>query len=154
MLALVPAGFLVLILLAALAVDSAVAYLGQEQLHDSLSAAATDSVTAGIDNSSFYRSGILTLDPAAVARTLCLAMLAQDNSSLRDIRLWMAVAGDSVVVEGRATVDTVFGRAIPGLDDRTVRSSAEAVVASGPASARSTSVGPLTPVDCDQAISA
>ena len=64
-LALVPAAFLVLVILGALAVDSAAAYLAQRQLRDSLSAAAADAVGAGLSRSSFYATVAVTLVPAA-----------------------------------------------------------------------------------------
>ncbi len=147
-LALVPAGFLVLVLLASLAVDSAVAYLGQQQLHDALSAAANDAVTAGLDNSSFYRQGSLVLDPSAVARTVCAAVAAQHDSGLHHITLAMAIDGDSVRVSGSAVVDAVFGRAIPGLAHRSVRSSAAASLASGPAVPRPAFPGAPQPLRC------
>ena len=131
-LALVPAGFLVLVLLASLAVDSALAYLGQQQLHDALAAAANDAVTAGLDNASFYRQGSLVLDPAAVAQTVCASVAAQHDSGLHDMTLSVAIDGDSVRVAGSAVVDAVFGRAIPGMARRSVSSSAAATLASGP----------------------
>lgn len=151
-LALVPAGFLVLILLAALAVDSAVAYLGQQQLHDALSAAVNDAVTAGLDNAAFYRSGSLRLDPASVASTVCASVEAQADSGLHDVSLAVAISGSSVRLIGTATVDAVFGRAIPGFGRRTVSSSARASLESGPVSgpipAGGALAGPVRPLSC------
>jgi hypothetical protein len=131
-LALVPAGFLVLILLAALAVDSAVTYLGQEQLHDALSAAANDAVTAALDDMSFYRSGVITIDPTAAGQAVCASVAAQNTPSLHGLQLWMAVEGDQLQLKGEAQVDSVFGRVIPGLAHRTVRAAVAAVGAQGP----------------------
>lgn len=147
-LALVPAGFLVLVLLASLAVDSAVAYLGQQQLHDALSAAANDAVTAGLDNASFYGGGTLVLDPAAVARTVCASVAAQHDPGLHHIALSMVIEGDSVRVNGSAVVDAVFGRAIPGLAQRSVSSSAAASLASGPAVPRPRFPQPAQRLNC------
>ena len=162
-LALVPAGFLVLILLGALAVDSAVAYTGQQQLHDALSAAANDAVGAGVDDSAFYGAGRLTLDPGAVARTVCAAVAAQQDRGLHGVHLAVSIQGDSVRVSGSAWVDAVFGRAIPGFGRRTVHSAAAATLAtgalpfapavsrladSGPAGSVPADSGPAVPVDC------
>lgn len=147
-LALVPAGFLVLVVLGALAVDSAVAYSGQQQLHDALAAAANDAVGAAVDDRSFYGSGRLTLDPGAVDRTVCATVAAQGGSGLHAVHLYVAVAGDSVRVWGRASVDAVFGRALPGYGQRTVRSSAEATLATAPVIAAATAFGPPVPVPC------
>jgi hypothetical protein len=163
-LALVPAGFLVLILLAALTVDSAVAYLGQEQLHDALSAAANDAVTAALDSPSFYRSGAITLDQAAAGRAVCLSVLAQNAPALHGVQVWMAIDGDSIDLKGQAEVDSVFGRVIPGFSRHRVRASVSAVAAEGQpattaagagggtasagASGESGAVGAFTPLHC------
>ncbi len=151
-LVLVPAGFLVLMLLAAIAVDSAVTYLGQEQLHDALAAAANDAVTAGLDNPSFYGSGTIKLDPVLAGRAVCLSVLAQNDSALRQVHLWMNVNGDSVQVQGTAVIEGVFGRFIPGFAQRTVRASAEAVATQGPLAATAGQPGPPgappTRLDC------
>lgn len=147
-LALVPAGFLVLMVLAALAVDSAVAYLGQQKLHDTLAAAATDAATAGLDSGSFYRGGTLVLDPAQVARTACLSIAAQDHAGLRGLRVWMGVDGTSVVLTATATVEPVFGRVVPGLTHRQVRATAVAVATQGPVRGAVATTSALQPLNC------
>jgi hypothetical protein len=154
-LALVPAGFLVLILLAALAVDSAVSYMGQEQLHDALSGAANDAVTAALDDNSFYRSGAIAIDPVAAGRAVCASVAAQNAPALHGLQVWMAVDGDSLRLRGEAVVDGVFGRAIPGWAHRTVRASVAAVAAQGPVASTapaSSSGAPeaLTPLRCGE----
>lgn len=146
-LALVPAGFLVLMLLAAIAVDSAVAYQAQSGLHDALSAAANDAVSAGLDDQAFYGSGSLVLDPAAVASTVCQAVAAQDPSSLHGLQLAVAVSGTSVRVEGTAVVDAVFGGFVPRFGRRRVSSSADATLVKGPQIPGS-AFGPATPLGC------
>jgi hypothetical protein len=148
---LVPAGFLVVIILAALAVDSAATYLAQQQLHDTLAAAANDAVTAGVSNSSFYSTGAVRLDPALVGQAVCLSMAAQSDHNLHDLRLWMAVDGAAVSLRGTASVDAVFGRAIPGFGRRHVKAAAQAVVTGRPLVASSSptvSAGPLVPLNC------
>jgi hypothetical protein len=150
-LVLVPAGLLVLMILAVLAVDSAVAYLGQQQLHDALSAAANDAVTRGLNEGSFYSSGMVALEPASVGQAICDSVLAQDDTGLHQLHLWMAIDGESVRIEGTAVIDAVFGRAIPGFGTRMVRSFADAVVTSGPlrgSSGPAESGVAMTPLDC------
>jgi hypothetical protein len=148
-LVLVPAGFLVLILLGALAVDSATTYLAQRQLRDSLTAAANDAVTAGLSNPAFYGRGAITLDPAQVAREVCLSISAQADSDLHDVRVWLAVQGAAIRLQGAATVDAVFGRAIPGYGRRHVRASTTAAAATGPtALGVPPPPGALQPVAC------
>lgn len=147
-LALVPAGFLVLVVLGALAVDSAVAYSGQQQLHDALAAAANDAVGASVDDRSFYGTGRLVLDPALVERTVCATVEAQAGSGLHGVHLYVAVAGDRVRVSGSASVDAVFGRALPGYSQRTVHSSAEATLETAPGVAPGAPLGPTVAVPC------
>jgi hypothetical protein len=161
-LALVPAGFLVLVLLGAIAVDSAESYLAQQQLHDALSAAANDAATAGLDNAAFYGSGALVLNPRRVAQTVCLDLVAQDDPALHSVRVWMSVDGNAVDLSGSAQIDAIFGRALPGFGRHTVRSSASAVVTEGPPTpgptgavspplAESAGGRPLVPLNCSQA---
>lgn len=147
-LALVPAGFLVLVLLGGLAVDSAVAYQRQHQLHDALTAAANDAVSAGVDNPSFYRGGRVTLDPSAVAAVVCRSIAAQDLPALHDLRLAMAVTDESVRVRGEATVDPVFGRAVPGFGDRRISSTADASLSAGGTAVAPTSFGSVASLYC------
>lgn len=131
-LALVPAGFLVLIILAAITVDSAVAFLGQRQLGDALAAAANDAAGAAISNTSFYGSGQVVIDPALAAAVVCQTVAAQD-SGLHLVRIQIAVAGTVIGVRGTAEVDEVFGRALPGLHQRQVSAVATATAAEHPA---------------------
>lgn len=133
-LALVPAGFLVLLLLGALAVDSAVAYLGQQQLRDALTAAANDAAGAAIDNALFYRDGRVVLDPATARTVVCESVDAQHFSQLRHVQVWVAVDGADITVRGTAVIDAVFGRAVSGFAVRTVRAAVHAVAVSGQAS--------------------
>jgi hypothetical protein len=130
-LALVPAGFLVLILLAAIAVDSAVAFLGQRQLGDALAAAANDAAGAAVSNSSFYGSGQISIDPDQAAIVVCESMAAQ-HPNLQDLRVAIAVAGPAIAVRATAQVQEVFGRALPGLHTRQVSASASAQAENGP----------------------
>ena len=148
MLALVPAGFLVLILLAGIAVDSAVAYQAQAQLHDALAAAANDAVAAGVDDPAFYQQGQVELNPAAVAAAVCGAVRAQGLTSLHRLRVEVATSGVSVRVTGTAAVDAVFSRALPGFGPRSVSSTASAVLAAGPGGEAATTFGPAPPLSC------
>ena len=144
---LVPAGFLVLMLLAAIAVDSAVAYQARNQLHDALAAAANDAVAGAIDSRSFYSRGSVVLDTATVASVVCRSVEAQALGPLRGLRLGVSVSGDAVRVTGQATVTAVFGRFVPGFGTRPVSSSADAVLTGG-GPARTPNFAGVTPVRC------
>jgi hypothetical protein len=117
---LVPAGFLILLLLAAIAVDSAGAYLGQRQLTDALAAAANDAATAGLDNRAYYTSGAIILDPGTSALAVCRSLAAQGVGDLHQLRVEIGVSGPSVEVRGTANVEAVFGRLIPRFGTRQV----------------------------------
>lgn len=150
-LALVPAAFLVLIFLAALAVDSAVAFQARSQLHDAVIGAANDAVTAGIDQQTFYSGGGVHLDAGAVGTVVCQAIDAEGLSSFHGLRVAVAISGESVRVVATGSVDAVFGRAIPGFASRQVSASAEAVAqsaAAGGAEAPAPAFPPLTTLDC------
>jgi len=146
-LALVPAAILVLMLLGAMAVDSAVAYLGQRQLADALAAAANDAATAGLSNTAFYRSGAVRLDPSAVDRVVCTTVRGQDDGQLHGLRVEVGVTATVVELRGRATVDAVFGRMLPGFATRTVSAGAVAQVEPGPRAPAPLPTG-LVPLRC------
>jgi hypothetical protein len=147
---LVPAGFLILVTLAALAVDSAATYLAQQQLHDSLVAAANDAVTAGLSNQSFYSSGAVSIDTQAAGRVVCLTVAAQSNNNLHGLQLRMAASATTIRLQGTATVNAVFGRAIPGFGRRHVKAEAQAVVTERPLAASNPPAlpEPLQPLTC------
>lgn len=145
-LALIPAGFLILVILGALAVDSAVAYQGQQQLHDALVAAANDAASAAVDRSVFYGTGTVVLNVPEAGQIVCQSVASQRSSELHDTRLWLAVQGTSVRVVGESTVYAVFGRAIPGFGTRRVRASVNAIGSTSPAQRPGASGPPSTPV--------
>jgi hypothetical protein len=151
-LALVPAAFLVLVILGALAVDSAATYLAQRQLRDSLSAAAADAVGAGLSRSSFYEHGAVILSLPQSVQVVCQSVAAQADGDLHHVRLWIAVAGPAIRLEGAASVDTIFGRNIPGFGVRQVRASTTAIAATGPLQGGSAPSPPaaaaVQPVSC------
>lgn len=126
-LALVPAAFLVLIALGALAVDSAVAYEAQQQLHDTLVAASNDAASAAVDPSVFYSTGTVALNASVAAQIVCQSVASQHSSELHGTRVWLAVAGARLRVVGEATVYAVFGKAIPGFGRRHVRAAVNAI---------------------------
>lgn len=149
-LALVPAGFLILLLLGALAVDNGAAYLGQRDLSTSVQAAANDAAGAAVSNNGFYGQGTVEIDPAQAARVVCRDMTAPGAEGLLDKTVSMAVSGDTIYVEAHAEIRAVFGRAIPGFARRPVSAAAAAVAAAGPGIRPSPSppLGTLSPLAC------
>ena len=131
-LALVPAGFLILLLLGALAVDDGAVYLGQRDLSASVQAAANDAAGAAVSNPAFYGQGTVEIAADQAATVVCRDMAAAGNDGLRNPTVSLAVAGDTVYVEAHAEVRAVFGRSIPGLAQRPVSAAATAIAATGP----------------------
>jgi hypothetical protein len=145
---LVPAGFLILILFAGIAVDSAGAFLAQRQLTDALTAAANDAATAGLDNDAYYRSGSLTLDPGTTAAAVCASLSAQGDGDLHHLHIEMGVAGAVVTVHGTAEIDTAFGRLIPRFGTRRISAEVTADAQQTAAPPARLPVPILSPVTC------
>jgi uncharacterized membrane protein len=139
-LALVPAGFLILMLLGAIAVDNGATYLGQEQLQASVEAAANDAAGEGLSNQAFYENGSVEIDPTVAATVVCADLAAQHDDRLQATTVAIAVDGPAVFVEARAEVPAVFGRIIPGFSERPVEAAATAV-----ASQQADETAPATP---------
>jgi hypothetical protein len=139
-LALVPAGFLVLLILGALAVDDGAAYLGQRQLQANLQAAATDAAGAAVANGAFYGGGGVEVAPTQAATVVCQDLAAQGPSGLLDTAVSLAVVGSAVFVQGHAEVAAVFGSRVPGFARRAVSAEAVAVAEQG-----ATTVAPTAP---------
>ncbi len=129
-LVLVPVGFLVLMLLGAMAVDSAVGFLGQRQLADATAGATNDAATAALGDAAFYGSGALVIDPAAAAEVVCRSVAAQQDGQLHALTLAIAVAGPVIRVRASAEVEAVFGRLLPGFGHRWVSAEATAAATS------------------------
>lgn len=146
-LVLVPVGFLVLILLGAMAVDAAVAFLGQRQLADATAGAANDAATASLGNGAFYNTGALIIDPNAAASLVCRSLSAQGNNGLHNVSLAIAIDGPVITVRAHARVDAVFGRLVPGFGHHDVSAEATAAATDAGAPARLQPAG-FVPVTC------
>lgn len=126
---LMPAAFLVLLLLGSIAVDSALVLLAQRDAHDAAFDIANDAAGAGIDLDQLRRTSDVALSPDRV-RELARTHPALDRSSLRLVSVQTEGTRVRVVVETEVT--PLFGRAF-GARSRTVTASASvAGVSSGP----------------------
>jgi Flp pilus assembly protein TadG len=130
---LAPAGFLVLLLLASVSVDSAIAYLGRRQLENAVAAAANDAVTVAIPD----RAGDGSLQTGAEARpdTARAQQIANQevlhpySGGLTAQDVNAVVDGQTVTVTATGSVNYIFAKAIPGVHHAaTVRARAVAVV--------------------------
>jgi hypothetical protein len=115
---LMPAAVLVLLVLAAIALDAAVVFLGEREVADAAAAAANDAVGAGYDDQSYYKEGELCLSPARVQRIAEASVHARaDNMSVEKVTAERGISESglpqvTVLVEGM--VELIFAPAIPG----------------------------------------
>jgi Flp pilus assembly protein TadG len=130
-----PVGVLAVLVLAALAVDASIAFLGERELSGAVAAAANDAATEALSNRAFYTGGRVELDPAEVAR-VAEARVQSTLDPARHIGLVVeatvsspsaASCAWSVRVEASARVRYIFARAVPGgPDEATVDAAATA----------------------------
>lgn len=132
-LALMPAAALVFVVLGALAVDSAVAYLGEREVSNVASSVANDAATEGLDLDRYYATGELVLMRERVEAVAEAARSREAGGHLRGVQIDVELVGaDRVLVRVRARVRSLFERALPnGLDEREVDATAEATAQRG-----------------------
>jgi hypothetical protein len=125
---LMPAAVLVVLLLGAIAVDSAITYLRQREAYNVAFDAANDAAGAGLDAAAARERGVLVYDPGRVD---AVARQAVEAAGRDDLVLVSAVPdGDAVVVTVAVTVERIFVRAFgdPRRDTRTIAARADGVV--------------------------
>lgn len=135
MLLLVPAGVLVVIVLASIAVDFAIAFLGEREVASLAAAAANDAAVAAVDVEHLRATGEFRLD-AARAVAVVQATLAASSTAvdLGPPHVELTVVGGEPAVRVRLTgrIGYVFAPALPGgPDGADVAASAVAVAAVG-----------------------
>lgn len=107
---LMPAAVLIMLLLGAIAVDSAIVYLGQRQAYNVAFDAANDAAGAGFDLEVARTEGEIVYD---TDRVEALAAQAVAAAALGDLELVSAqVDGTGVVVTVRRTVKHLFVQAL------------------------------------------
>lgn len=113
---LVPAGFLILIVLAAITFDFALLHLRQRELVDLAEAAANDAAAAAIDQGALRERAEVVLDDALVRSVVGRSLTAHTgNLTLVGAPIVRLRSGATVVeVTVQARVDYVFARAVPG----------------------------------------
>ena len=117
---LMPAAVMVVIVLGSIAVDFAIAFLGEREALSLATAAANDAATAGLDEAAFRRTGDFTIDERR-ARRVVRSTLEASAPELGDVEVDVSfpvvdgVEAVRVVVSG--TVAYVFAKAIPGAPD-------------------------------------
>jgi Flp pilus assembly protein TadG len=116
---LMPAAVLVFVVLGAIAVDFAVAFLGEREVSNAAAAAANDAAGAALDRDRFYADGAIRLDPGMADRVGLTAVAAAGLDDLDDVEVRVEVAADApvVTVTVSARVRYVFAKALPGGPD-------------------------------------
>lgn len=131
-----PAGFLAVLVLAAIAVDAGNAFLQQRALADAADAAANDAVTYGLDQDRLRADGTYVLDPArvatAVGRSLAGAGLGPGVTVTIDGPAVNADGDVVVTVHLSRRVDHIFGGAVGGSGGTTVRATGSATAVTRP----------------------
>jgi uncharacterized protein YunC (DUF1805 family) len=130
-LVLMPAAVLILLVLAAIAVDFAVIFLGEQEAADAAAAAANDAVVAAIGEQRFYTCGQLALDLATAEKVAAQAIEARTADSVATAKVRVDIGSTAAgvpeaTVTVTGTVNLIFASAIPGAS-RTAEVSATSV---------------------------
>ncbi|MGH9111724.1 MAG: hypothetical protein ACRDZN_05430 [Acidimicrobiales bacterium] len=127
---LVPAGVLIVFVLASIAVDMSLVHLRKRQAFDLASAAANDAASAGVDQVAL-RSGSYVVDPDAARAVVDDVVAASQLAPQLAAPPSVTITADGVSVEIALEADYIFAGVVPGAPDGTV------VVASATATAES-----------------
>ena len=133
MLMLMPAAVLVVLVLSAVAVDGALAFMGRRELSAAAAAAANDAVVAALSERAFYEAcADLSLDAVAAQRVAerTFALRGSEAYRLEGVEAAVGVSADGaarVRVEATGTVERVFTPALLGGGGQRVRAAGEAV---------------------------
>ena len=117
-----PAAVLIMLALAAMTVDSAIAFLAQRELVAATEAAANDAAAEAMSNRSFYQGDRVELSSstvAAVADVRVRQLVDQrrhHDLAVQSVAVPPAAAGCAwtVRVAASSRVEELFGRALPG----------------------------------------
>lgn len=144
---LVPAGVLVLFVLAAIAVDHALAFLGQRELSAAAAAAANDAVGAALSDAAYYggASGPIVIDGARAERVAVEAVARRRPTGVSVTKIVVRVDGPHVCVGVAGRVAYLFTPLVPGLPrGAEVRGEAVATAVVGAGGASTPALGRLT----------
>lgn len=125
---LMPAVVLILVVLGAIAVDSATIFLAQRELVNAAAAAANDAAAAAMDDAAFYEDGDVVIDAARAREVALSALAARSVSGVTIVGApEVLVDGDRVQISIRGSVPLVFSPAVPGVRaDITIAATASA----------------------------
>ena len=111
-----PVGFLIVVLLGAIAVDLGNVWLQQRRLADAADSAANDAVTFGLDQDSLRQEGQIELDDGRVLDVVSASVAGQalpPAAAVTAITIDTGPGGNpSVTVEIESEADLIFGRIV------------------------------------------
>ncbi|HEX2048115.1 MAG TPA: hypothetical protein VHF27_10140 [Acidimicrobiales bacterium] len=121
-----PAALLIMVALAAMTVDSAIAFMAQRELMNATAAAANDAATQALSDSSFYEENRIELSAAAVEAIAVDRVFAVVDTARHQ---GLAVTAEAVPPAGAgcawtvrvaasSTVEELFGKTMPGSSGR------------------------------------
>lgn len=116
---LLPAGLLVVLVLASIAVDFSLVYLRQRQGFHVAAAAANDAVTAAVDPR-LLRSGIFEVDPDEARAVVRRSVAGSDLAPHVVGEPRVTVDDDTVAVSLTVAAEHLFTAAMPGAPERTL----------------------------------
>lgn len=114
---LVPAAVLVLVVLGAIAIDSAIVVLAQRDLSNRTAAAANDAAGFAVSEEGFYRTTHRTVELDEARAAAFVELTFSDERRPPNYEAWsgrVVTDGPQVVVEATARVRYLFAPAIPG----------------------------------------
>ena len=128
---LVPAGVLIVFVLASIAVDMSLVHLRKRQAFDLASAAANDAATAGADQAAL-RSGSYVIEPGSARTVVADVVGASELAPLLAAPPSVTVTAEGVSVEITLEADYIFAGVVPGAPDGTVVAASATAVAETP----------------------
>lgn len=116
---LMPAAVLVLVVLAAVAVDAAIVFMAQRELQSAAAAAANDAAVAALDEALLYECGGLGVAADRAEEVAAAAFAARAADTVEpfgspDVTVAASGGGIEVTVAARGRVDLLFRPALRG----------------------------------------
>jgi hypothetical protein len=112
---LVPAGFVALLVLAAVAVDQSMLFAARRQLIDVAASAANDAAAVAVDEAAYRGSGGTPVTSARAEAGVAAALAARGmDDVLRSVTVTDGPDGPEVVVRLETELHSVFARLAPG----------------------------------------
>ena len=128
---LVPAGVLIVFVLASIAVDMSLVHLRKRQAFDLASAAANDAATAGADQAAL-RLGSYVIEPGSARAVVDDVVGASELAPLLAAPPSVTVTAEGVSVEITLEADYIFAGVLPGAPDGTVVAASATAAAEAP----------------------